>query len=368
MKIYFANEMTRTELSQSPELPQSPRPITLIGAGGIVKDAHLPAYRLAGFEVEGIYDLDPKRASALASEFAIERVADSLDQAIDAAPANTVFDLAVPAHAILDIIEDLPDGSAVLIQKPMGENIGQAEKILQTCQRKKLKAAVNFQLRYAPYILAAKQMLAEGTIGSLHDIEVRVNVYMPWHLWSFLEGLPRVEILYHSVHYIDLIRSFLGNAQSVFAHTLKHPGSPNLEATRTNILLNYGEQVRATISTNHGHKYGLKHQESYLKLEGSRGAIKIQIGLLMNYPDGEADWFEYCTFENDSDTPIWKSIKLEGSWYPHAFIGTMASLMRYANNETSELPTSVADAYNTMATVEAAYASSATGGSPIFYR
>ena len=38
-------------------LPRTERPIVIVGAGGIVRDAHLPAYRLAGFRVHGICDL-----------------------------------------------------------------------------------------------------------------------------------------------------------------------------------------------------------------------------------------------------------------------------------------------------------------------
>jgi hypothetical protein len=43
----------------------------------------------------------------------------------------------------------------------------------------------------------------------------------------------------------------------------------------------------------------------------------------------------------------------------------MSSLMRRANHETSELPTSVTDAFKTMAVVEACYQSSDRGGTPI---
>ena len=38
------------------ELPSDPKKIVIIGAGGIVSDAHLPAYKKAGFKVAGIYD------------------------------------------------------------------------------------------------------------------------------------------------------------------------------------------------------------------------------------------------------------------------------------------------------------------------
>lgn len=39
-------------------IPEKKLPVYIIGAGGIVQDAHLPAYGLAGFEVSGIYDLN----------------------------------------------------------------------------------------------------------------------------------------------------------------------------------------------------------------------------------------------------------------------------------------------------------------------
>ena len=48
----------------TPEMPSSPRPIVIIGAGGIVKDAHLPAYKIAGFPVAGIYDIDSGKGRA----------------------------------------------------------------------------------------------------------------------------------------------------------------------------------------------------------------------------------------------------------------------------------------------------------------
>ena len=41
--------------SQTWPKPSKLHPIVIIGTGGIVKDAHLPAYKKAGFEVNGLY-------------------------------------------------------------------------------------------------------------------------------------------------------------------------------------------------------------------------------------------------------------------------------------------------------------------------
>ena len=53
------------QIKQTVEKPQKPLPIVIIGAGGIVKDAHLPAYNIAGFDVQGVFDIDNQKAEKL---------------------------------------------------------------------------------------------------------------------------------------------------------------------------------------------------------------------------------------------------------------------------------------------------------------
>jgi predicted dehydrogenase len=340
------------------------RPIVSIGAGGIVRDAHLPAYKIAGFPVSSIFDIDAEKATKLARDFRIPRVYSSLQEIVREAPKDSVFDVAVPASALPDTLSALPIASAVLMQKPMGGDLDDARAILNICRRRKLQAAVNFQLRYAPNIVAARDLISSGSIGEVHDMEVRVTVYTPWHLWSFLRGIPRVEILYHSIHYVDLIRSFFGEPRDVLAKSVRHPNTARLEATRTAMLLDYGEWKRATITTNHGHNFGPRHQESYVKWEGTHGAIKARLGVLLNYPSGRPDNLEVCTrpASNSKTVPKWRRVPVAGNWFPRAFIGTMASVMKFAGGASADLPTRVEDAFNTMAVVEAAYKSCATGG------
>ena len=47
--------------------------------------------------------------------------------------AGVVFDLAVPGDQIVGILEQLPEGAAVLIQKPMGHDLAEARRILDCC-------------------------------------------------------------------------------------------------------------------------------------------------------------------------------------------------------------------------------------------
>lgn len=339
-----------------PILPKTKKPIVIIGAGGIVKDAHLPAYQKAGFEVKALYDLDVKKAERLARDYGVGTVCQSLDALIKLAKTNDcVYDVALPASALLPVIDQIPGGSGVLIQKPMGNDLEQAEIILGLCRKRQLVAGINFQLRHAPYVQAAKKIIDSGVIGELHDIDVRMNVYTPWHLWNFLYKLPRVEIQYHSIHYIDMIRYFLGNPENVLAKTTKHPNVKGLSSARSSIIMDYGDLVRANINTNHGHNFGPKHQESYFKFEGTEGAIKIKLGVYLDYPKGLPDKFEFISL---NDSKGWQEVNLEGTWFPDAFIGPMSGLMCKMEDTSYEFINSVEDAIHTMKVVEKCYQSS----------
>jgi predicted dehydrogenase len=347
-------------IEYKPVLPQHPFPIVIIGAGGIVNDAHLPAYKKAEFNVIGIANRTKERAEALANKFNIPNVYDSVADAVANVPQDAVYDITIMPAQFVETLEQLPNGSAVLIQKPMGDYFWQSKEILSVCRRKHLVAAINCQLRFAPFVSAARNMIKQGLIGELYDVEVRVTLKTPWELFPHVMVHPRLEIQYHSIHYIDLIRSFLGDPRTVMAKTLKHPAK-TLSSTRSTILFDYGDTTHAVINTNHDHVFGPHNEESFIKWEGTKGAIKAKMGLLMDYPNGVPDLFEYCLLE-EGKKPEWKTLQLEGSWFPDAFIGTMSSLMRYKEGSSAILPTGVEDVIKTMAVVESAYISSDNGG------
>ncbi len=346
------------------ELPRHPRPIVIIGTGGIVKDAHLPAYRKAGYPVWGLVNRTVARAQSLADEYGIAHVFATVADAVAAAPADAVYDIALMPEQYLEALEALPDGSPVLIQKPLGHTLEQGIQLRDLCRRKGLVAAVNTQLRFAPYVEAARRLIADGVIGELYDFEIRVSVDTPWHLFPHVFGLERLEINMHSVHYVDLVRSFLGDPDSVSAVTVRHPLKDDVANTRSTILMRYRDRpLRVTISTNHDHAFGPAHEESFIKWEGTKGAIRAQMGLLLDYPTGGADALELALLD-DKDAG-WQPVPFEGSWFPDAFIGSMGAVQRFAEGSVPTLPTSVEDVLHTMAVVEAAYTSAEREGIPL---
>jgi len=67
-------------LRQTWPLPSQPRPIVIVGAGGIVRDAHMPAYRKAGLTVTGVTDVESERAGSLAVDYGLRNLYPELDQ------------------------------------------------------------------------------------------------------------------------------------------------------------------------------------------------------------------------------------------------------------------------------------------------
>ena len=80
-------------LRQAWPRPSKPQPIVIIGTGGIVTTAHLPAYEMAKFEVAGVFDLDTAKARDVAARWHTKAFA-SLEEAI--ATPDAVYDLALP--------------------------------------------------------------------------------------------------------------------------------------------------------------------------------------------------------------------------------------------------------------------------------
>lgn len=351
------SEFDPKSLKQAWAKPSNPRPMVTFGAGSIVGDAHFPAFKKAGIPIAGLYDPDQVKAEALAATWGVKSFR-TLEEATSV--KNAIFDLATPPARHAEVLRALPDGAVVVIQKPMGGDISDARDILTTVREKNITAAVNFQLRFAPMMLALQDAIAKGLLGEVVDFDAWLALATPWGLWPFLNGLPRIEIAMHSIHYLDLIRGLLGDPKGIHAKSIGHPNH-TMAQTRTSAILDYGDRVRCALSINHDHFFGRKFQACEFRICGTKGAAYVKLGVNLDYPKGEPDelWI-YPASGSD-----WVQVPLHGTWFPDGFVGKFCNVQRYAAGEDSVLVSSAEDAWGTMALVEAAYASSAAPATPI---
>jgi predicted dehydrogenase len=114
------------------------------------------------------------------------------------------------------------------------------------------------------------------------------------------------------------------------------------------------------LSINHNYEFGPQNESADVMIQGSGGAMRISLGLLLNYPTGAPETVEIATRQMK-----WTSIPVNGRWFPDGFVGTMSNLQRFIAGEDERLISHYEDAYRTMALVEACYISDASGGTPV---
>lgn len=342
-----------------PTAPVHPelRPVFVIGCGAIVREAHLPAYAMDGVPIGGVFDIDPSRSAALARIARGAHAFATLDAMVDAcSAAHGLYDVALPPHAVQPAIDALPEGSTVLLQKPFGRDLAEATALLATIERRGIRGCVNLQLRHAPVVSALRRLLDSGTLGAAVDLEFRIVCRMPWENWPFLESLPRMEILMHSIHYLDLCRALFGEPERVWAAAFSHPASPRLADARSTTTLSFAGGRRAVVTTYHHHAAPARHDASHLRLECTHGTAVARLGVNLNYPEGVPDMLEWST-----DGAAWQPVAVDGNWFPHAFRGTMREAQRAAADAAFVPETSFRDAWRTMALVETCYRSAGRG-------
>lgn len=275
------------DLAYKPALPSNlSMGIGMIGAGEIVEACHLPAYRMAGFTIVGIYDIHQEKAKALAEKFGIPRVYASLEELL-ADEEVKIVDMAIPARIQADVAEQAAAaGKHLLCQKPLAETYADAVRISRACAQHGVKAAVNQQMRWSPGIQASRTIIRRGWIGEPLQASIMVNVKQEFANWSWLREMPTLEFMYHSIHYMDSIRYLFGTPEYVYADGARFPGQQCVGETRTLLHIQFPGEARGLIHDNHNHIAGEDDWYATFRFEGTEGIIKGTNGSLYNYPVG----------------------------------------------------------------------------------
>lgn len=332
------------------------RPIAIVGAGAIVDVAHLPAYRATGLDVVGLYDLDAGRAREVAERHGVPRTYASLDELLGD-PEAAVVDIAVVPEAQPSIVGTALDaGKDLLCQKPLALDPVTAADLVQRAAAAGRTVAVNQQLRFSESIAAATAMIEAGWIGELLSLRIDVDITTNWDAWPWLLTSDRLEVQYHSIHYLDAIRHVAGDPSAVFCRGTRHPAQAPRAETRTTSVLLYPGDLQATVTVNHENVSGDARAE--FRFEGADGVIRGTFGLLYDYPDGRPDTI--AVWSRSLPTDGWYPYPVTSRWLPDAFAGPMAGLLAALHTGSQPL-TSAEDNLKTVCLVDALYRSMGSG-------
>lgn len=343
-------------------LPTLPRRrdwrIGCAGAGFIMRDCHLVAYRSAGFNPVAVASRKVETAREVAAARGVPAVHATLDDLLRD-EAVEILDVAVPPDAQPDLIRravELGRGRlrGVLAQKPLALSVRDARDLVARCAAAGVVLAVNQNMRFDQSVRAAKDALARGLVGEpvLATIDMRaVPHWMPW-----AEGLPSLSTFVMSIHHLDTFRYWLGTPDRVLASTRLDPRTrfPHRDGINLTILeYDHGPRASAWDDVWAGPKAAADDHPHAIRwrVEGTAGLMHGTIGW-PRYPAREPStldlWSEHVP--GGWQRPRWPEV-----WFPDAFVGTMAQLL-VAVEDGTEPEIGGRDNVETIALCEAVFA------------
>jgi predicted dehydrogenase len=344
-------------LDYRPRLPRRPDwRIGCAGAGFIMRDCHLVAYRQAGFNPVAIASRDPARARAAADQHRIPTIHASLADLLTD-PQVEVLDIAVPPDVqpavIRAAIEHADHIKGVLAQKPLAMSVREARECVELCERAGVVLAVNQNMRYDQSVRALKCLLDRGWLGTpvLATIDMRaIPHWMPW-----AKGLPSLATFVMSIHHLDTFRYWFGTPDRVLASTRPDPRTQFPHEDGINLyVLEYADGRRAAAWDDVWAGPAREGAEPDIgirwRVEGTDGLARGTIGW-PGYPARVPSTIDFTTKRHHG----WQSPRWDDVWFPDAFVGTMAQLL-VALEEKSEPEIGGRDNLQTVALCEAVFA------------
>lgn len=330
--------------------PRDPRRgspgIALIGCGGITEH-HLRAYRAAGYRVEVLCDLDERRAAARRDEFYPHATITTDIAAVLRDPRISVVDIATHPAARLPIIEAAIDaGLHVLSQKPFVLDLADGERLAARALARGVKLAVNQNGRWAPHVAYLRTAIAQGAIGSVSSVDLAVHWDHNWVRGTHFDDIPDLLLYDFAIHWFDMLSCYLPGqrALGVSARVLRSRSQTATPPLLGHVIVEYPHAL-ATLSFNADTRFG-SHDRTLIV--GSAGTL-LSTGASLDTQTVTV------TTAVGSHSP-----KLEGSWFPDGFHGTMGELL-CAIEDDREPAHSATDNLTGLALCFAAIASSRSG-------
>ncbi len=354
-------EANTIELDYLPRMPQNKSmTIGCIGAGFIMADCHLVAYRQAGFNPVAIASRNAANSKAVAERHHIEKVYADYKELLND-ESISIIDIAVPPDILMEVIGEAVKHAAhikgILAQKPMGRNYAEAKQIVELCADAGIALGVNQNMRYDQSIRACKSLLDQKLLGKPVFASIDMRAIPHWMDWQERLGWATLRTM--SIHHLDTFRFLFGDPQRVYCSVTGDPRTAKKFAHKDGIslyILEYENGLRASSWDDvwAGPCREGSAGDIYInwRVEGTEGMARGTIGWPY-YPTPTPSTLDFTTVQHPGAwlQPRWKEV-----WFPDAFAGPMAQLI-CAVEEGEEPEISGKDNLKTMALVDACYQS-----------
>jgi predicted dehydrogenase len=321
--------------------------IGIVGCGGIVRGAHLPAYQQFGYTVAGCCDINPEAVRTVQEQFGIPFGTTHVEELIYRDDIR-IIDLAVHASVRREVMEQVSRaGKPVLSQKPFALRWEDAAAMVRMCRERGVKLMINQQARWTPAHRAVKVLLERGVLGHVYSV-VHFHRGFQDVPGSWYAALENFNIIDHGIHYLDLVRYFTDRTPvRVKAIAAMVPSQAAVSPMNHTILVEFKPDAMLTAMSHFNNIVQTRALHRYdWFIDGTEGSLQASQGELV------------LSFR---ETPEQKhDFAIQGKWFPDAFGGSMGEMMR-AIQEDREPQTSGQDNLESIKIAYGAVESAASG-------
>jgi predicted dehydrogenase len=165
---------------------------------------HAAAYRAAdGVELVAVCDTDPAKADRCARRWNLTDAFTDVGGLLDRVRPDIVS-ICTPdaSHApVLDQVLACRSVRGVLAEKPLAQNVSEAERLVRVARDRGIVLAVNYVRRYSPGHVWLEQAIGSGELGVIQKVL----------------GLYTKGVLHNGTHWFDLARWLVGEISAVQA-------------------------------------------------------------------------------------------------------------------------------------------------------
>lgn len=204
-----------------------------IGCGDVTEQKSGPAFqKIENSEVVAVMSRNIDKARAYAKRNKIKRWYDDAQELIDDPEVNAIYIATPPSSHATYAIMAMKAGKAIYIEKPMAVDYEECTRINRISNETGTPCFVAYYRRYLPYFLKVKQLVNEGAIGNVINVQVHFaqppreldynKKDLPWRVQPDIAGGGYFYDL--APHQIDILQEILGYILSASGYKTNRAG------------------------------------------------------------------------------------------------------------------------------------------------
>ena len=191
-----------------------------IGCGEVTEKKSGPAFNeVEGSQVVAVMSRSENKARSYAERHHVRKWYTDAQELIDDPDVNAIYIATPPSSHATFAIMAMRAGKPVYIEKPLAASYNDCIRINRISEQTGVPCFVAYYRRYLPYFQKVKEIIENGTIGKVINVQIRFSVpprdldyknekELPWRLQPDIAGGGYFYDL--APHQIDLLQNIFG--------------------------------------------------------------------------------------------------------------------------------------------------------------